>query len=41
MQFLFAFRDQEGVLMGGALSPHAEPIMVLAPLPIPPQLKHT
>ena len=25
--------------MGGALSPHAEPIMLLAPLPIPPPTK--
>lgn len=37
MQFLLAFNDQEG--MGGARSPHAEPIMALAPLPVPPLTK--
>lgn len=35
------FQCPGGGLMGGARGPHAEPIMALAPLPVPPQLKHT
>ncbi len=35
------FQRSGGGLMGGAISPHAEPIMVLAPLPVPSKLKHT